>query len=237
MNIYSEVINADVYKALPKYKDKAFDLILVDAPYGIGAPKMRMGSNPVRDKGAGISIAEQIRNEQLNDWHTGSGKLKDRILNTSSLDWDDTPPPADFWQNVFRVSKNQIIFGANYYQLPPTRGVICWDKKQPWTNFSQFELIWTSFNKPARIISISSRGGSNKVKKIHPTQKPVQLYHELLSQFSTPGMNVLDTHLGSGTSRIAAYNLNLNFTGYEKDKNYYIKHLKFFKNEIKVKNN
>jgi site-specific DNA-methyltransferase (adenine-specific) len=120
--------------------------------------------------------------------------------------------------------------------LPPTRGIIFWDKVQTWENFSQFELIWTSFDFPAKIYRISSRGGKNDDEKIHPTQKPIKLYDRIYSDFVTEGMKVIDTHLGSGSHRITAYKANIDFTGIELDKEYFDAQEKRF-NTFKLSHN
>lgn len=216
----SEVYNMDCMDYMKSIPDKFFDLSIVDPPYGINAPNMTMGTNMNRRHGGynGESVAQRLKKGRLNQ---GAGKLKNRTLNTMPCDWDLNSPSKDYFDELFRVSKNQIIWGGNYFHLPPTRGIVCWDKLQPWENFSQFELAWTSFDKPAAIIRISNTGGTNKEAKIHPTQKPVALYHWLLDKFATPGDRILDTHLGSGSSRIAAYKLGFDFYATEIDKDYF----------------
>ena len=107
--------------------------------------------------------------------------------------------------------------GGNYFPLPPTRGIIVWDKVQPWDNFSQVELAWTSFDRPAAIFRMCNTTGG----KIHPTQKPIALYEWIFKKYAKPGMKILDTHLGSGSSRIAAYNAGLDFVGYEINELYF----------------
>lgn len=193
--------------------DKFFDLAVVDPPYGINAPAMDMGSA----KG-NVSTATKLRKGRLNG---GAGKLKNRVLNTMSCDWDYNPPGEDYFRELFRVSKNQIIWGGNYFPLPPTRGIICWDKMQPWENFSQVELAWTSFDCPAKLVRISTTGGNNREEKIHPTQKPVALYQWIFKKFAGGGTQVFDTHLGSQSSRIAAYHAGLDFYGCEIDPGYF----------------
>ena len=213
--------NIDCMEAMKKIPDKYFDLAVVDPPYGINAPNMSMGSNPSKSKsGTGESVASQLRKGRLN---SGGGKLKNRALNSMPIAWDYAPPPKEYFEELFRVSKNQIIFGGNYFDLPPTRGIICWDKLQPWENFSQWEMAWTSFDCPAAMVRISSRGGDNNEKKIHPTQKPVALYAWIFNRYAKPGDKILDTHLGSGSSRIAAYDAGLDFVGFEIDKEYFDK--------------
>ncbi len=110
----------DYMKSIP---DNFFDLAIVDPPYGINAPNMTMGSNMNRKHGGynGESIAQRLKKGRLNQ---GAGKLKNRALNTMSCDWDFTPPTDEYFQELFRVSKNQIIWGGNYFRLPPTRGII-----------------------------------------------------------------------------------------------------------------
>lgn len=172
---------------MKKYPDKFFDLAICDPPYGL--PK-----------------------DSLN----GRGKMKNRALNIGRKDWD-IAPKQDYFDELFRVSKNQIIWGANYFSLPPTREMICWDKVQPFENFSAFELAWTSFNSVSRFFKFDNRTGS----KIHPTQKPLSLYEYCLKRYAQKGDKILDTHLGSGSSRIAAYKMGFDFYGFEIDPDYF----------------
>lgn len=125
-------------------------------------------------------------------------------------------PTAEYFAELRRVSENQVIWGGNYFDLPPTRGVICWDKVQPWPNFSAWEMAWTSFDCVARLFKFDNRTGD----KQHPTQKPIALYEWLLTSYAKPGQRILDTHLGSGSSAIAAYNLGFDFVGTELDPDY-----------------
>ena len=175
----SEVFCMDCLDYMRSIPDKYFDLAVVDPPYGINAPAMDMGSS----KG-NTSTATKLRKGRLNG---GAGKLKNRVLNTMSCDWDFSPPSPKYFDELRRVSKNQIIWGGNYFPLPPTRGIICWDKMQPWENFSQVELAWTSFDCPAKIVRISTTGGGNHEEKIHPTQKPVSLYSWIFKKFAGGG--------------------------------------------------
>lgn len=206
------------------YEDNYFDLAVVDPPYGINAANMQMGSHPTRSRtdgfgsGPGVSTASRLKG-RLN---TGSGKLKNRILNKSSIDWDNEIPNDEYFKELFRISKNQIIWGGNYFPLPPTRGIIVWDKCQPWDNFSQVEIAWSSFDMPAKIFRYSNTGGANAEKKIHPTQKPVQLYDWIYSKFLPGGGRVVDTHLGSGSNRIsAAKHGSIDFTAFEINADYF----------------
>ncbi len=215
--------NIDCMEFMAGCGDKSFDLAIVDPPYGINAPKMTMGGH-----GKYESTATKLRKGRLNQ---GCGKLKNRALNTMNCEWDNNPPGEDYFKELFRVSKNQIIFGGNYFRLPPTRCVLCWDKCQPWDNFSQIEIAWTSFDMPAKIYRVSSRGGRNLNQKIHPTQKPVELYTWILKTFANEGDTILDTHMGSQSSRIAAYNLGYDFSGCEIDKSYYAAGCKRFDEE------
>ena len=226
MNI-NEAYNNDCLFFMRQCKDKIFDLAIVDPPYGINAPKMNMGGY-----GKYESTAVKCRKGRLNQ---GAGKLKDRALNTMDCSWDQNPPTMEYFKELFRVSKNQLIFGGNYFDLPPTRCFVCWDKAQPWTNFSQVEYIWTSFDYPAKIIRISSRGGNNKEQKIHPTQKPVKLYEFLLKTFAKPGDYIFDSHMGSGSSRIAAYNLGFDYCGCEINSDYFDAACERFKTQCKKK--
>lgn len=215
----SNVYLKDCIEAMKDFPDKYFDLAIVDPPYGINATNMNMGTHKTRKKDGypGISTATKIKG-RLN---TGSGKLKNRILNKSLIDWDNEIPKKEYFDELFRVSKNQIIWGGNYFDLPPTRCFIVWNKNQPWDNFSQAEIAWTSFDKPAKLFTYSNRGGANEEVKIHPTQKPVYLYDYCFKHFATEGMKILDTHLGSGSSRISADKFNLDFTAFEINEIYF----------------
>jgi site-specific DNA-methyltransferase (adenine-specific) len=178
----------DCMEGMKQFPDKYFELAIVDPPYGL--PK---------------------------DSTHGRGKLKNRILNNGSLElWDKQPSP-EYFKELRRVSVNQIIWGGNYFDLPPTRGIICWDKCQPWKNFSQWEMAWTSFNKPAALFKFDNRTKD----KIHPTQKPVALYKWLLKNYAKPGDKILDTHVGSASSLIACYDMGFDYIGFEIDEDYY----------------
>jgi len=178
------------------------DLVLTDPPYGINAHTLQPPSDSYRKR------TKRSPSKRLN---CGSGKLKDRILNKSDCGWDCKPPTKEYFKLMFAISQNQIIWGGNYFQLPPTRGIIVWDKQQPWDNFSQCELGWTSYDFPAKIF----RFNKSFVKdKKHPTQKPIGLMVFCLEISKTKGM-VLDTHLGSGTTAIACERLNRRWIGIE----------------------
>ena len=170
--------------------------------------------------------------------------------------WDaiDMKPNNEYFIELLRVSKNQIIWGANYFinNLYENRGWICWDKyfvKMGYVNkVDDFELAWTSYNKKAKIIRYTSVGNTsgfdknikvdyNFKGKIHPTQKPVKLYEWLLMNYAKKGDTILDTHLGSGSIAIACHNLGYDLTGYEIDKDYFnsaIKRIEQHKSQIRI---
>lgn len=179
-------------EAMRTMEDNTYDLAVVDPPYEI----------------------ERLSKITLQ----GSGKLKNRALNkdTKIQKWDKLPP-SEYFDQLFRVSKNQIIWGGNYFHLPPTRCIIAWDKCQPWENFSAWEMAWTSFNKPAPLFRFDNRTSG----KIHPTQKPIALYSWIFDKFKEPGMKILDTHLGSGSIAIAAHNHGLDLDAWEIDPDYH----------------
>ena len=133
--------------------------------------------------------------------------------------WDDKPPSEEYFKELFRVSKNQIVWGANYFTMPPTKCFIVWRKPQisEGMSFSMLEYAWASFNSTSK----EYIGMSNEIDRIHPTQKPIALYKWLLKNYAKPGDRILDTHLGSGSSRIAAYEMGFNFVGCEIDKDYF----------------
>lgn len=149
--------------------------------------------------------------------------------------WDNQIPNINYFKELFKISKNLIIWGGNYFPLPPTRGIILWDKLQPWDNFSQFEFAWSSFDCPAAKIVISNTGGNIKEyeTKIHPTQKPVALYRWLLAKYAKPGDTILDTHLGSGSIVIACLDLGYPLTAFEMDEQYLEPAVKRIENYLK----
>lgn len=199
----STVYLMDCIEGMKQFPDKIFDLAVVDPPYGLG---------------------DRLSN--------GGGKRKNdpsRLLYVDK-DWDCLPP-AEYWKELFRVSKNQVVFGANYFleYLPNTRGFVCWDKKQAMPTLSACELVWTSFDKPAKIMRYSSMD----LNRFHPTQKPEEVY-DFMFDFCRveKGDLILDTHLGSQSSRIAANKAGLDFVGFEIDREYYDNGNKRFKNFV-----
>ena len=134
--------------------------------------------------------------------------------------WDDKIPNDDYFNELFRVSKNQIIWGGNYFPLKPTKCFLIWDKKQPENiSFASCEFAWTSFDSVAKTFYYSPMNDNDK--RIHTTQKPVALYEWILSRYAKDGDISLDTHVGSASSLIACYNTNHKFVGFELDEYYY----------------
>ena len=189
-----ELLNCDCMEYMATLPDKAFDLAVVDPPYNIGGDSIHAGR-----------------------LKRGSGKLKNRAIQLLDSSFDEIPLNENYFDELFRVSQNQVVWGMNYFVLPKTRGVICWDKVQPWDNFSQIELAWTSFDFPAKLYRYDNRTGG----KIHPTQKPIALYDWILRNYAKPGQRILDTHLGSGSSAIAAHYFGCDFVGCEIDVDYF----------------
>jgi len=173
-------------------EDKQFDLAIVDPPYGLG--------NKLVDGGAG-------RNGKFDK-------------NRDSVTWDKVPS-KQYFKELFRVSKNQIIFGSNYFELPPTRCNIIWDKMQEFSG-ADFELAWTSFDKASKAFRMS-RVEAYSSGKIHPTQKPVQLYKWLLKNYAEEGQTIFDSHLGSGSIAVACDDMGFDLVGCELDKEYFDK--------------
>lgn len=214
------LFNCDNIELMKTFKDKEFDLAIVDPPYGINAPKM-----------SATPCQRASGSKRLNG---GGGKLKGRKLNTSNIDWDSCIPTGLYFDELMRISENQIIWGGNYFNLPPSRCIICWDKVQPWENFSQVELAWTSFDSPAQLYRFDNRTGG----KIHPTEKPIELYEYLLRKYAKPNFKILDTHFGSGSHGIAIEKanqldkMNLSLTAIELDEEYFdksVERIKVFK--------
>ena len=134
--------------------------------------------------------------------------------------WDSEIPTKKYFKELFRISKNQIIWGGNYFYLKPTRCFLIWDKQQPEAvSFASCEYAWTSFNKSAKTFYMRPQNADNY--RIHPTQKLVKLYEWLLMNYAKDGFIILDTHLGSGSIVIACHNLGYDLTACELDKEYY----------------
>jgi len=194
--IMINITNEDNMELMARYSDNHFDVAIVDPPYGLG--------NKLVDGGAG-------RNGKFDK-------------NRDSVKWDILPT-KEYWNELFRVSKNQIVWGSNYFYLPPTRCNIIWDKMQEFSG-ADFELAWTSFDKASKAFRMSRVEAYSK-GKIHPTQKPVALYEWLLSNYAEPNQKILDTHLGSGSIAIAIDNvnkiekMNLTLTACELDPDYF----------------
>ena len=171
----------------------------------------------IQESRGGVSWEEPISHEAERTGGTWAAKYGKKIIA-----WD-TAPDKEYFSQLFRVSRNQIIWGGNYFDLPPTRCFLIWRKLNiPLEGFSMaaVEYAWTSFFDNARMFEEYSNGNKNNVR-FHPTQKPVSLYAWIYRTFAKPGMKILDTHLGSGSSRLAAYDAGLDFVGTEIDETYF----------------
>jgi len=189
-------------------KDGEFDIAIVDPPYGII------------------------------DHIICGGESGKKIKQRTELKKWDKQPPAEYWQHLFRISKNQIVFGANYFTqyLPFSRGWIFWDKMIPkGFDRAKGEFIFTSFNRNAEKIKMRWNGNNNKLIKIHSTQKPVALYKWILKNYAQPGWKILDSHVGSGSIRIACHDMGYDFTGCEIDLDYWHGQETRFQNHISQK--
>lgn len=215
----------DCMNYLAKCEDNQFELAIVDPPYGQNGSQMFINrKNSVRQKsGTELTVLQRayIRSK-----------------------WDRERPSLEFFRELRRVTSNQIIWGGNYFAdlLPPSPAWIVWDKVNGTTVQSDCELAWTSFDRALRKVSIMWNGmqqgrtpdgkhSGDKRKnelRIHPTQKPVALYKWILLNYAKKGDKILDTHLGSGSSRIAAFDLDFEFVGIEKDSDYFAESMEWF---------
>ena len=198
----SIALNIDCMEYMATLPDNAFDLAIVDPPYGIN----------------------------MDGGKIGGGVLAKQAVYTKK-NWDLSAPTLVYFEQLRRVSKNQIIWGANHFISRIALDSHCWivwDKQNGNNNFADCELAWTSFNTAVRKFEFRWQGMlqgdmKNKETRFHPTQKPVALYEWLLTNYAKEGDRILDAHLGSGSSRIAAYNLGFDFVGCEIDKEYFDK--------------
>jgi site-specific DNA-methyltransferase (adenine-specific) len=199
--VMSKVTNEDCMELMSRYPDKYFELAIVDPPYGINV-NMNMG----------VRKGEKRKHQ--------------------SKHWDKKSPNNKYFKEVFRVSKNQIIWGANNFinNLTNKTGWIFWDKIITGdVDFSAGELAWTSFNCSLKKVLIPIQTNYLQEKRIHPTQKPIKLYEWLLKNYASEGDKILDTHLGSGSSRIAADKMGYDFYACELDRDYFEAQEKRFK--------
>jgi len=202
-----EITNEDNMELMARYPDNHFELAIVDPPYGIGLANMNMG------------IGKSSK----------SSKSKNRKW--KAKDWDSNVPTVEYFNELLRVSKNQIIWGGNYFDLGVCGKFIIWDKEIPnGLSFSDCEYAHTSFNGANKIFRYSAY--KNKSEKFHPTQKPPQLYEWLLMNYAKEGDKILDTHLGSGSIAVACHNLGFDFTACELDKDYFDASIKRINNRI-----
>lgn len=176
------------------------DAIVTDPPYGI----LNL------QNGDSTAVRKSPRQQ-------GSGKLKNRIMNTTEISWD-IAPTAEMFDLLRAMSTDQIFWGGNYFPLPPCRGILVWDKEQPWPNFSQVEIAWTSIGRPAALYKKVNAGAVTS--KEHPTQKPVGLMTWCLN-FLPDAESILDPYLGSGTTGVAAVQAGRKFIGIERDERYF----------------
>jgi site-specific DNA-methyltransferase (adenine-specific) len=216
------VFNMDCMEGMKDFPDKCFDLAIVDPNYGIGENKGQHKSRNVNriDRRTGKSIVIKHKGYAVKDW-------------------DNDRPSIDYFKELQRVSKNQIIWGGNYFSdmLSDSSCWVVWDKVNGESDFADCELAWTSFKSAVRLFRFMWSGfcqgksiteghinqGNKELceKRIHPTQKPVALYKWLLKNYAKEGDVILDTHCGSQSSRIAAFDMGFDFTGYELDKDYF----------------
>lgn len=197
------ITHEDNMLLMSRYPDQYFDLAIVDPPYGILNKTKRGGDY-------------KFNMDEYKHW--------------------DIKPNREYFDELFRVSKNQIIWGGNYFgelwlRSEYNKGFIIWDKNQPETlnNFSMAEMAWSSIDKPSKIFKFSVRKNRNK---IHPTQKPVELYEWLLKMYAKQGDKILDTHLGSGTLAIACYRAGFDLTACEISELYYRQSIEKIKTDL-----
>ena len=201
--------NDDCMNVMKTFKDKQFDLAIVDPPYGIGASA---------DSRVGGSYTVNM----------GGVKRKVAAKSYTPKDWDFKKPTIEYWQELKRVSKNQIVWGGNYFveNLTDSSCWVVWNKRNGENNNADCELAWTSFKTAVRMFDWKWNGMlqqnmKNKEERIHPTQKPVQLYKWLLKNYAKEGDTILDTHFGSLSIGIACHDLKFDLTAIELDKDYY----------------
>ena len=221
----SIVNQEDNMAMMSRYPDKYFDLAVVDPPYGVGDITYMPSSREYAVGGyidkyeITVATVDMNQRTKLKVDVQHSGLNKKTIKNFGD---ENVSPSPLYFKELLRVSKHQIIWGGNYFLLPPSRGFLIWRKLTISESFSMAmcEFAWMSFNQNAKWIELAPQGSKGN-ERFHPTQKPVELYKWCLNNYANQGDKILDTHLGSGSSRIAAYDLGFDFYGCELDKDYY----------------
>jgi site-specific DNA-methyltransferase (adenine-specific) len=230
-----EFYNEDCMEGMKRYPDKFFELAIVDPPYGIGeSMKKRTGFSVKQKNGSTLLVNENIYQKK---------------------DWDSKPADKEYFSELLRVSKHQIIWGENYFDFSEkinSSGRIIWDKINGDSDFSDCEIAWTNLFSSTRQIEFMWAGmmqgsisngriqeGNKKLneKRIHPTQKPVQLYKWLLQNYAKPGDKILDTHVGSASSLIAFEEMGFDYVGFEIDSEYYqnaVKRINTYRSQLKL---
>lgn len=196
-NLYTQdnmkIFNADCMTIMKQYEDNYFDLAVVDPPYNLARFK-------------------------------NGFKQGDRIVkSTDYKGWNNNAPSLEYFTELFRVSKNQIIWGANNFDLPTTEYFLIWDKQQTVDNFASAEYAWVSMGlkMPAKIFHYGIHKHNSEKAAIHPAEKPTKLYSYIYNMYAEEGQKILDTHLGSGSNAIAAHYAKMHFVGCELDEDYY----------------
>lgn len=203
IEVKSEVFNEDCMVGMSRYPDNYFELAIVDPVFG-----------------------EQVTQ---GGYMTNSSSVMAKNKQYNNALWKQSKTNKDYFAELFRVSKNQIVWGGNYFAEEINKNSSCWivwNKKNGDNHFADCEIAWTSFETAVRMFEFRWQGMlqenmKNKEDRIHPTQKPAALYRWILQNYAKEGDKILDTHLGSGSSRIAAYDMGFDFTGFELDEDYF----------------
>ena len=212
----NKLYNMDCMEGMKQFPDKYFELAIVDPPYG-------------------INVDENMAKNSCTQYGKAAAPKRKYI----SKGWDKKSPPKEYFDELFRVSKNQIIWGANHFIELINKNSSCWIVWDKHINgaFADCELAWTSFTSPVRKFDYTWNGMiqenmKNKEIRIHPTQKPIALYKWLLKNYAKKGDKILDTHVGSASSLIACHQMNFDYIGFEIDKEYFEKAQKRIADEI-----
>ena len=226
----SITFNEDCLAGMKRYPDGYFSLAVVDPPFGGGCKGWFAKYHQNADSSQSLHVERERERETdgrpAYNRFGSPGSWFERYKREEQdgkkiIAWD-VAPGEEYFRELFRVSRNQIIWGGNYFDLPPTRCFLVWRKLSISENFSMAmaEYAWTSFSSNAKVFECAPQGKPGDTR-FHPTQKPVELYAWVYKLFAKPGDKILDTHMGSQSSRIAAWDAGLDYVGFEIDKTYY----------------
>lgn len=226
----NQLYNMDCMAGMAEFPDGYFELAIVDPPYGVGSitymphKRTKAFGGAFDEYNITIAVLDVAQRSGIKNKYLTTVTRKDLTQDVMQHFGDENiAPPPEYFKELFRVSKNQIIWGGNNFLLPPSRNFLVWRKLNIPEGFSMAmcEYAWVSINGNAKYVELNPQSASTGEKRIHPTQKPTALYEWILRHYAKPGDKILDTHAGSASSLVACHRGGFEFIGFELDADYY----------------